>query len=51
MKHANEEIRSYEQREEAREYAKQCVNNMLEQKASELEVTVDYYVDEFLIDI
>ena len=44
MRHAETEIDSYEKREEAREYASQ----FYEKKAAELEVTVDYYMAEFL---
>jgi hypothetical protein len=44
MRHSETEIDSYEKREEAKEYA----NSLLEKKAAELEVTVDYYMAEFL---
>jgi len=44
MKHAEENIHSYEQWKEAEEYA----NQFYERKAAELEVTVDYYMSEFL---
>ena len=44
MKHAEEEIDSYMKWQEARSY----INEFYEQKAAELEVTVDYYVAEFL---
>ena len=44
MKHAEENIHSYEQWKEAEEYT----NEFYERKAAELEVTVDYYMSEFL---
>ena len=44
MRHSETEIDSYEKREEAKEYA----NSLLEKKAAELEVTVDYYLMEFV---
>jgi len=44
MRHSETEIDFYEKREEAKEYA----NSLLEKKAAELEVTVDYYMAEFL---
>jgi len=44
MVHADEEIDAYEKREEARKYIEQEI----EQKASEMEVTVDYYMQEFM---
>jgi hypothetical protein len=44
MQHAEENIHSYEQWKEAEEYA----NKFYERKAAELEVTVDYYMQEFL---
>jgi hypothetical protein len=44
MKHAETEIDSYSQWEEARSYT----NSYYEQKAAELEVTVDYYLAEFV---
>ena len=44
MRHSETEIDSYEKREEAKQYA----NSLLEKKAAELEVTVDYYMAEFL---
>jgi hypothetical protein len=40
MDHADVEIEKYHQREEVRE--------TLEEKAAELEVTVDYYMQEFM---
>lgn len=43
MKHAEEEINSYLYWQEARSYT----NSYYEQKAAELEVTVDYYIAEF----
>ncbi len=50
MKHSEENIDSHNRWEEARHYV---VNgnrrmNSLEKKAAELEVTVDYYMAEFL---
>ena len=44
MKHAEDNIHSYEQWKEAEEYT----NQFYEMKAAELEVTVDYYVAEFV---
>ena len=44
MDHAEENIHSYEQWKEAEEYT----NQFYEKKAAELEVTVDYYMAEFL---
>jgi hypothetical protein len=44
MQHAEENIHSHEQWEEARYYSEQ----FYERKAAELEVTVDYYMQEFL---
>jgi len=44
MNHAEENIHSYEQWKEAEEYT----NEFYERKAAELEVTVDYYMAEFL---
>jgi len=44
MNHAEESIHSYEQWKEAEEYT----NQFYEKKAAELEVTVDYYMSEFL---
>lgn len=44
MKHAAIEEQNYESREEARQYAQ----DYYETKAAELEVTVDYYLAEFV---
>jgi hypothetical protein len=44
MKHSETEIQSYDKWEEARNYA----NLFYEQKAAELEITVDYYLQEFV---
>ncbi len=44
MKHAEEEIDSYLKWQEARSYA----NSLYEQKAAELNVSVDYYLAEFV---
>jgi len=44
MKHAEEEIDSYLKWQEARSYT----TSYYEQKATELEVTVDYYLAEFV---
>jgi hypothetical protein len=44
MKHAEEEIDSYLKWQEARSYT----TSYYEQKAAELEVTVDYYLAEFV---
>ena len=43
MEHANTEIDTHSKWEEARQYTE----NFYEQKAAELEVTVDYYMAEF----
>jgi hypothetical protein len=50
MKHAEENTDSHNRWEEARHYVVDgnCRMNFLEQKAAELEVTVDYYMAEFL---
>jgi len=50
MKHSEENINSHNRWEEARNYV---VNgnhriNFIEKKAAELEVTVDYYMQEFM---
>tara|TARA_B100002019_G_C20932210_1_gene432699 strand:- start:367 stop:573 length:207 start_codon:yes stop_codon:yes gene_type:complete len=44
MEHADVEMQNYVRREAARKYTK----SFYEKKASELEVTVDYYMSEFL---
>lgn len=44
MQHAQTEIQSHQQWEEARNYTEL----FYEQKASELEITVDYYMMEFV---
>ena len=44
MEHAEVEMQNYVRREAARKYTK----SFYEKKASELEVTVDYYMSEFL---
>lgn len=44
MKHSETEIESHQKREEAKEYTKM----FYEQKAAELEITVDYYMSEFV---
>jgi hypothetical protein len=44
MNHAETEIASYKKRKEAEDYT----NKFFECKAAELEVTVDYYMQEFL---
>lgn len=44
MKHAETEINSYLEWQEARSYT----NSYFEEKAAELEVTVDYYIAEFV---
>jgi len=44
MKHAESEIDSHQKWEEARQYTEL----FYEQKAAELEVTVDYYMAEFV---
>ena len=44
MKHSETEIQRHEEYLKAKEYT----NNLLEKKAAELEVTVDYYMQEFM---
>ena len=44
MKHSETEIQKHEEYLKAKEYT----NSLLEKKAAELEVTVDYYMQEFL---
>ena len=44
MKHSETEIQKHDEYIKAKEYT----NNLLEKKAAELEVTVDYYMQEFL---
>jgi hypothetical protein len=44
MKHSDIEIQKHEDYLKAKEYA----TSLLEKKAAELEVTVDYYMQEFL---
>ena len=44
MEHADVEMQNYVRREAARKYTK----SFYEKKAAELEVTVDYYMSEFL---
>ena len=44
MEHADVEMQNYVRSEAARKYTK----SFYEKKASELEVTVDYYMSEFL---
>lgn len=44
MKHSENEIDAYSKWEEARQYTEM----LYEQKAAELEVTVDYYMQEFI---
>ena len=44
MKHSETEIQKHEEYLKAKEYT----NNLLEKKAAELEITVDYYMQEFL---
>ena len=44
MKHSETEIQKHEDYLRAKEYT----NSFLEKKAAELEVTVDYYMQEFL---
>jgi len=48
MKHAEPEELSYEMRKEYENYSKMIVNREIEQKAAELEVTCDYYLQEFM---
>jgi hypothetical protein len=44
MKHSDTEIQKHEDYLKAKEYT----TSLLEKKAAELEVTVDYYMQEFL---
>jgi len=44
MNHADVEIQNYVRREAVRKYNQ----SSLEQKAAEMEVTVDYYMQEFM---
>ncbi len=44
MKHSETEIQKHDDYLKAKEYT----NNLLEKKAAELEITVDYYMQEFL---
>jgi hypothetical protein len=44
MRHSETEIDNYEKWEEAKQYT----DHFYEQKAAELEVTVDYYLHEFV---
>ena len=44
MQHAETEVDAHKKREEARQYTEQ----FFEKKAAELEVTVDYYMQEFM---
>jgi len=44
MQHSKTEVNAYEKRKEAEEYT----NQFFEKKAAELEVTVDYYMQEFM---
>lgn len=46
MKHSDVEIQRHEEYLRAKEYT----DNLLEKKAAELEVTVDYMMAEFMID-
>ena len=52
MQHAENEELSHQMREEYQQYSKKIIDDqitkMIERKAAELEVTVDYYMDEFL---
>lgn len=44
MKHSEEQIDFHQKWKEAKNY----VDNYYEQKAAELEITVDYYISEFI---
>jgi len=44
MKHADVEVQNYVRREASRAYTK----SYFETKAAELEITVDYYMQEFM---
>jgi hypothetical protein len=44
MKHSEEQIDSHQKWEEAKNYTKL----LYEQKAAELDITIDYYIQEFI---
>jgi len=48
MKHAKNKENIHEMREEYREYSKMIINQEIEKKAAKLEITVDYYLQEFM---
>ena len=48
MQHAETEELNYEMRSEYEEYSKMIIDKEIEKKAAELEVTCDYYLQEFM---
>ena len=48
MQHASAEEVSHEMRMEYEQYSKMMHENQIEKKAAELEVTCDYYIQEFM---
>lgn len=52
MRHSENEELTAEMRKEYQQYSKKIIDDqivkMIEKKAAELEVTVDYYMDEFM---
>lgn len=48
MQHAETEELNYEMRSEYEDYSKMIIDDQIEKKASELEVTCDYYIQEFM---
>jgi hypothetical protein len=48
MQHAETEELNYEMRSEYEEYSKMIIDKEIEKKAAELEVTCDYYIQEFM---
>ena len=48
MQHAETEELSHEMRQEYENYSKMIIDDQIEKKASELEVTCDYYIQEFM---
>ena len=48
MQHASAEEVSHEMRLEYEEYSNMMHENQIEKKAAELEVTCDYYIQEFM---
>ena len=48
MQHAETEELNYEMRQEYENYSKMIIDKEIEKKAAELEVTCDYYIQEFM---